>query len=410
MKKLFLATAIIATSVSFGQNTFPNTGDAKISGNDVLEWGQGITKEVSAGKIGYQKFSDALDIVGAGTTVANRKLKFWSEGGASFTGGVGVGFTDATSYIPLTGVIEVRNSSLLGSTPGSNKLITCTSQASGSNYFQNNVWALRDNYEGEKNSWLSTRLHDAISIDSSFLTPGVDTRTWWERAPFKDIQSFGTGKTAYLTINSGNVGIGTTAPIAKLHVEGNTYVGTNQVQFLGASNGINRIQSFGGNVFGNWQFKSQFDNIILDAGENTSNPRKIIFRIGGSDKMLMSENGNVGIGSTNPDEKLTVKGKIHAEEIRVDLSVPADYVFEKYYTGASTLKADYVMPSLAEVEKYTKENKHLPNVPSAQEIKDKGLQIGEMSNILLQKVEELTLYIIEQNKKIEALEAKVNSK
>lgn len=118
----------------------------------------------------------------------------------------------------------------------------------------------------------------------------------------------------------------------------------------------------------------------------------------------------MGIGSISPDEKLTVKGKIHAEEIRVDLLVPADYVFEKYYTGYSVSKADYTMPTLAEIEEYTKENNHLPNVPSAQEIKDKGLQLGEMSNILLQKIEELTLYVIEQNKKIEALEAKVNAK
>jgi hypothetical protein len=113
---------------------------------------------------------------------------------------------------------------------------------------------------------------------------------------------------------------------------------------------------------------------------------------------------NIGIGTSNPDEKLTVKGKIHAEEVRVDLLVPADYVFQKYYTGASALKSDYVMPSLAEVEKYTKANNHLPSVPSAKEIKEKGLQLGEMSNLLLQKIEELTLYIIEQNKRIEKLE------
>ena len=121
-------------------------------------------------------------------------------------------------------------------------------------------------------------------------------------------------------------------------------------------------------------------------------------------------NGNIGIGSITPDEKLTVKGKIHAEEVRVDLLVPADYVFEKYYTGSSNLKSDYIMPTLAEIEKFTKENNHLPNVPSAQEIKDKGLQLGEMSNAMLQKIEELTLYIIEQNKRIEILEAKVNAK
>ncbi len=113
--------------------------------------------------------------------------------------------------------------------------------------------------------------------------------------------------------------------------------------------------------------------------------------------------GNVGIGSTRPDQKLTVKGKIHAEEVIVDLLVPADYVFQKYYTGTSELKPDYQMPTLAELEKFTKQNNHLPNLPSAKEIQEKGLQLGEMSNLLLQKIEELTLYVIQQQKEIEAL-------
>jgi hypothetical protein len=115
----------------------------------------------------------------------------------------------------------------------------------------------------------------------------------------------------------------------------------------------------------------------------------------------------VGIGTTHPDQKLTVKGKIHAEEIIVDLAVPADYVFQKYYTGKSELKSDYVMPTLAEIENFTKKNHHLPNVPWAQQIKQNGLSLGEMSNVLLQKVEELTLYAIEQNKVIEELKTQV---
>ncbi|TRX40893.1 autotransporter outer membrane beta-barrel domain-containing protein [Flavobacterium restrictum] len=118
--------------------------------------------------------------------------------------------------------------------------------------------------------------------------------------------------------------------------------------------------------------------------------------------------GNVGIGSSNPDQKLTVKGKIHAEEIIVDLAVPADYVFQKYYTGKSELKSDYVMPTLAEIESFTKKNNHLPNVPSAQEIKQNGVLLGEMSNILLQKVEELTLYAIEQDKKAALQQQELN--
>lgn len=100
--------------------------------------------------------------------------------------------------------------------------------------------------------------------------------------------------------------------------------------------------------------------------------------------------GNVGIGTTNPDEKLTVKGNIHAEEIKVDLSVPApDYVFEK----------DYALKSLEDVRDYVNKNGHLPEIPSAIEFEKDGISVGEMNILLLKKVEELTLYILEQDQK-----------
>jgi hypothetical protein len=127
--------------------------------------------------------------------------------------------------------------------------------------------------------------------------------------------------------------------------------------------------------------------------------------------MRITTNGKVGIGTTNPDEKLTVKGKIHAQEVKVDLqgACAPDYVFQKYYTGKSDLKSDYTMPTLAEIESFTKKNHHLPNVPSAQEVQQNGVSLGQMSNVLLQKVEELTLYAIEQNKVIEELKTQVTA-
>ncbi|WP_347922491.1 hypothetical protein [Pontimicrobium sp. SW4] len=101
--------------------------------------------------------------------------------------------------------------------------------------------------------------------------------------------------------------------------------------------------------------------------------------------------GNVGIGTTTPDSKLTVKGNIHAEEVKVDLSVPGpDYVFN----------ADYDLTSLETLQNYITKNKHLPNIPSAKEMEANGIELGVMNMKLLEKIEELTLYTLEQEEKL----------
>jgi hypothetical protein len=112
-----------------------------------------------------------------------------------------------------------------------------------------------------------------------------------------------------------------------------------------------------------------------------------------SGSFLSGLNGNIGIGTTNPDFRLTVNGKIKAEEIQVVVDVPADYVFD----------TDYKLQSLEEVESYIKANKHLPGIPDAQSLKTNGWQVGEMNNKLLEKVEELTLYLIELKRDITEL-------
>jgi hypothetical protein len=110
------------------------------------------------------------------------------------------------------------------------------------------------------------------------------------------------------------------------------------------------------------------------------------------------QNGNVGIGTPAPDEKLTVKGKIHAQEVRVDMLGPLvpDYVFAN----------DYKLKTLQEVEAYIKKNNHLPEIPSAEEIEKKGLMLAEMNMALLKKMEEMTLYMIDFKKEIDTLKTK----
>ncbi len=99
--------------------------------------------------------------------------------------------------------------------------------------------------------------------------------------------------------------------------------------------------------------------------------------------------GNVGIGAETPGHELTVNGKIHAEEVIVNLSIPQpDYVFDE----------DYNLMPLDELECYVQTNKHLPGIPSAADVKENGLNAGEMQAKLLEKVEELTLYAIDLKK------------
>tara|TARA_R110002050_G_scaffold236747_1_gene372628 strand:+ start:1104 stop:1568 length:465 start_codon:yes stop_codon:yes gene_type:complete len=128
-------------------------------------------------------------------------------------------------------------------------------------------------------------------------------------------------------------------------------------------------------------------------------------------KNLSEKDGKIGIGTTIPDELLTVKGKIHTQEVRVDLdgAVAPDYVFEKYYLGYSNQLPEYRLISLEELEAFIKENKHLPNIPSANTMQEEGMSLKEMNLLLLQKIEELTLYTLEQQKQIDALEKTVQN-
>ncbi|MEQ9413812.1 MAG: tail fiber protein, partial [Cyclobacteriaceae bacterium] len=194
----------------------------------------------------------------------------------------------------------------------------------------------------------------------------------------------------------GNVGIGTTSPNARLQING-----------VGASNIDLRVNGRivtgdSGNSGGMWVNGAQ----TMFMGQSGSS--LMGFYNGGAWRLVADNNGNVGIGTESPDSKLTVKGIIHTQEVKVDLngSVAPDYVFEK----------DYPLTSLEELESYIDQNKHLPEVPSAKEMEEEGINLKEMNLLLLKKVEELTLHLIEMksenkksNEKIALLEYQIEN-
>lgn len=204
----------------------------------------------------------------------------------------------------------------------------------------------------------------------------------------------GTSNSLYYT--DGFVGIGTANPKEQFQI-GDAFTFHDHVDDVLAFRAS--YDDFGSS---NWNYlepnKSAF---------SISGTEDILFRIASGDgknvgdpiswttALTIDENsGNIGIGNVAlTDYKLGVDGKLRAREVRVDIDQWADYVFHN----------NYLLPTLDEVKTHIKEKGHLINVPSAEEIEANGIELGEMNKLLLEKIEELTLYILQQDDKIEKL-------
>jgi len=198
------------------------------------------------------------------------------------------------------------------------------------------------------------------------------------------------GLEAQITDTGSNVGIGTIIPNSQLHLASDS----NHAFNMSRKNGTYGFKILRNAQEGNVYFQiatglNQWETKIK-IGEGEGPNTKLLFNPDG---------GNVGIGTTNPDAKLAVNGKIHSKEVKVDLIGWSDFVFFK----------DYKLPTLKEVENHIKEKGHLKDIPSAKEVEKNGINLGEMDAKLLQKIEELTLYTIDQQKEIEELK-KQNSR
>ncbi|MFT3870776.1 MAG: hypothetical protein QM715_20175 [Nibricoccus sp.] len=191
---------------------------------------------------------------------------------------------------------------------------------------------------------------------------------------------------------TGNVGIGTTSPAVKLDVWTSDAAGVqtalslNNNFYYGAGSGTAAVQ------LDFQRYHSTKGAIrVGNESETTSDYNYMTFSTWGTaleERVRINSSGNVGIGTTSPTEKLSVNGRIRAREVIVETTGWSDHVFAD----------SYKLQSLSEVEQHIKTEKHLPGVPSAQEVAEKGVSVGDMQVILLAKVEELTLHMIELKK------------
>lgn len=225
--------------------------------------------------------------------------------------------------------------------------------------------------------------------------------------------------------SNGNAGVNTLAPAGNLQVKGLSYWDASTTLFL-TNNAVDYGRTsliltgrFQNNNDG-WSFGSAARNAIVFAQnasssavnvgsigdekyslqlEGNSNSLGFMSKLNGNNpNLVITQTGNIGINTSTPNEKLSVNGKIRAQEIKVETANWPDYVFAD----------DYKLMSLAELEKYVVQHKHLPEIPTANDVEKNGIDLGEMNKLLLKKIEELTLYLIEIKKENTLLNSKLD--
>ncbi|WP_421876497.1 hypothetical protein [Marinoscillum sp.] len=210
--------------------------------------------------------------------------------------------------------------------------------------------------------------------------------------------------------NTDFIGMGTADPISSLHVssgtsgsailtleadtDNNEESDNARINFIQDGGLVNAFVGFEGNA-GTTTAGSLSNALLIASKDATTRPIQIV--TGNELKMTINKTG-VGIGINQPSESLEVNGTIRSKEVKVEASPWPDYVFSEGYD----------LMSLAEISDYIAENQHLPGMPSAKQVAKEGVALGEMNAKLLEKVEELTLYVISLQNQLHQQQREIN--
>ena len=197
----------------------------------------------------------------------------------------------------------------------------------------------------------------------------------------------------------GHLGIGTDDPIGRLHIDMTNTADDRSIVINDDDDALIEMQKSG--IARGFVQVSGIDMRIGTTADN--NTGDFIVRTNGADRMWVHQNGTVSIGTETValGFRVSILGKIMCEELQVKLlNTWPDYVFHN----------GYKLKSIYSLEHFVKRNQHLPGIPSAKEMDEKGMGVGEMQRLQMEKIEELTLYIIQLKKEIDALKKEIKSK